>query len=323
MPANLPPQYFSVQERLKQASTDDEKLAIYEELLSIVPKHKGSEKVQKELKSKISKIKKEMQGSKKGASRFVFHIPKEGAGQIILFGPANSGKSSIFTQLTGVDTEISDFPYTTRDYKIGMMKFENIQIQIVDTPPVLHNFMDKWLSSVIKLADLSIYVFDPSSDDVLDQFDLVNSKLSEKNLCICGSEPEKFAPKVLYIANKWDKSNFEKNFSVFNEFYPSVKALKLSANDHGMIEELKKTIFQRLEIMRVYCKPQGKAVDYNKPVILKLGNDVVDFAKDLGKGFVSNLKHARLINKENSQGILVSRDYKLVDGDTIELYINE
>lgn len=320
MPANLPPQYFHVQDGLKRASTVEEKIAIYEELLSIIPKHKGTEKLQKELKTKISTLKKEKQSGKKGPARFSFHIPKEGAGQVILMGPANTGKSTIFNELTGVESEIGDFPFTTREYKVGMMKWENVQVQIVDTPPILNEFMDRWLPSVIRVADLIICVLDPSSDDVLDQFDLVKDKLIERNITIYNHEEGKYKPNIAFIANKNDEESFSANLDVLMEFYGDLRLFKMNTSDNNLINELKRLIYDRLSVIRVYCKPQGKSPDMSSPVILKKGSNVLDLARDLGKVFVEKFRYAKLFNKGNMQGIMVAKDFQLNDGDIIELY---
>lgn len=324
MPANLPPQYFHVQNRLQQASSAAEKIAILEELLSIVPKHKGTEKVQMELKSKISRLKKEAQsGGIKGPARFSFHIPKEGVGQAVLCGPTNVGKSSLFTGLTGVGAEIGDFPFTTRDYKIGMMRYENVQVQIVDTPPIMPEFMDKWMPSVIKNADLTVCVIDPSADDILEQVELVNRRLEEKGISLFRRDPGILSPKVLIVANKSDKDSFQHNMDIMREFYPDIKPVIFSAETKEQLPALKQAIYRALDVVRIYCKPQGKSPDFNSPVVLKNGSNIMDFAADLGKVFVEKFRHARLIRPDNPQGIMVPRDYKLNDGDIIELCVNE
>ena len=136
MPANLPPQYIETEKKLKTATTSEEKIAILEELLSTVPKHKGTEKIQAQLKTKIAKViaaaQKKSSTAKHGASH---KIKKSGAGQVVIIGPANAGKSLLVKSLTGTEPKVSDYPYTTLVPYPAMMKYDNIQVQLVDTPP--------------------------------------------------------------------------------------------------------------------------------------------------------------------------------------------
>ena len=92
MPANLTPQYYSVEKRYKEAKSIPEKLMLLEEMLAVIPKHKGTEKLQKDIKIKISKFKK--QGDKKSATSKkgqLYFVPREGGAQVILIGHPNTG----------------------------------------------------------------------------------------------------------------------------------------------------------------------------------------------------------------------------------------
>jgi len=111
MAANLPPYFFELQERLNETTDSREKISILEEMLAICPKHKGTEKVQKELKTKIAKLKK--QKPKKIKSEVFYSVPKKGAGEIVIVGPANAGKSSLLNALTNAQEKVADYPFTT------------------------------------------------------------------------------------------------------------------------------------------------------------------------------------------------------------------
>ena len=180
MPANLPPQYFDVEKKLKTAKSADEKIAIMEELLSIIPKHKGTEKLQALYKTKIAKLRTQAH-KKTGATRHVdlYHIEKSEAGQVVLIGPPNSGKSSLVKALTNADPEVADYPFTTHAPSPAMMKYENIQIQLIDTPPITQDYFEYWQAEMIKNADLVLAIIDLSGPDPVLDFLSLKEKLQE------------------------------------------------------------------------------------------------------------------------------------------------
>ena len=136
MPANLTPEYLAAEEEFKSAQSHEEKIAALERMLSTVPKHKGTEKLQADIKRRLSRERKE--GHKKGGARTVpfWLVKKEGAGQVALIGPPNAGKSSLLAALTNARPEVADYPFTTHAPTPGMMAYENIQVQLIDLPPV-------------------------------------------------------------------------------------------------------------------------------------------------------------------------------------------
>jgi len=178
MPANLPPQYYEAERRYRQAQSYEEKIAILQEMLAIMPKHKGTDKLQAELRAKISKLKKTAQ-KKTGPRRkgFSYRIPREGIAQVALIGPPNSGKSSILATLTKTKPEIADYPFTTYEPSVGMLTWENVKIQLVDTPPIAEEFKIPWLGEVLRGADLLLIVLDLGKDDILDRAEEVLKKL--------------------------------------------------------------------------------------------------------------------------------------------------
>jgi ribosome-interacting GTPase 1 len=155
MPTNLPPEYFEVEKRYRAASSPEEKAACLEEMLGTIPKHKGTDKLRADLRRKLSKLK-DAARTRKGTSRQVsaFHIDKEGAGQAVVIGPANVGKSALVAALTNATPEVADYPFTTWTPTPGMMPVEDIQVQLIDTPPLNSEFVDPELINLIRRADL-------------------------------------------------------------------------------------------------------------------------------------------------------------------------
>src|SRR5579883_2524962 len=136
MPANLTPQYMEAERRFKQAETVPDKIAALEEMMSTIPRHKGTEKLQAELKKKMSGLRKEAETAKKGGKRESFIVEREGARQLALVGAPNAGKSQLIRAVTHATPEVADYPYATRIPIPGMLVFENVRLQLVDLPPI-------------------------------------------------------------------------------------------------------------------------------------------------------------------------------------------
>ena len=329
MPANLPPQYFETEKKLKTAKTPQEKMGILEELLSIVPKHKGTEKLQALLKTKIAKLKSTAQKkpavAKTGLS---FHIDKAGAGQIVLVGPPNTGKSTLIKSLTNADPEIGDYPFTTRTPSPAMMRFENIQIQLIDTPPITADYMETWHHELIKKADGILFLLDLASQNPVPIFQTLLAKLKEKKIeliaedQITPSDTPLFYKKTLIVANKKDTPSAKEHFKTLKKaleatFIP----ISVSASHGDDLGHLKKKIFSLLNIIRVYSKVPGKKTDLNDPFTLKKGSSVMDMANVVHKDFSRKLKCARIWSESKYQGQKVNRNHILEDEDILELHI--
>jgi len=329
MPANLPPQYFEAERKLKDAKTPQEKVSIFEELLSIVPKHKGTEKLQAQLKTKIAKLRSEIQKrptiAKHGPT---YRIEKTGSGQVVLIGPPNAGKSMLIKSISSANPEIGDYPFTTCSPAPAMMKYENIQIQLIDTPPVTPDYLEVWHYELVKDADGVLFILDLSNQDSTGIMESILTKLREKKIELIpeeqtvSAESPLFSRRAIIVANKSDLPQAEENFSrlkkaLESRFHP----LAISASRGDNLEQLKKRIFSILHIIRVYSKVPGKKVEFDSPFTLKRGSSVLDMAKAVHMDFARKLKYARIWSKTKYQGQMVNRDHILEDEDIIELHI--
>jgi ribosome-interacting GTPase 1 len=328
MPANLPPQYFETEKKLKTAKTPQEKIAILEELLSIVPKHKGTEKLQALLKTKISKLKSVAQKKASTARRSpIYMVEKSGAGQVVLLGPPNSGKSRLVKSLTNANPEIGDYPFTTHLAYPAMMKYENIQIQLVDTPPITLDYMETWLPELIKGADGVLLILDLTDPSLLDAFTAVMMKLEERRIKFfpeknIPEEEKLFYKKALIVANKKDLVPDEKIDNLLKELYgEKLEIITVSALQQDELDELRKKIFFMLDIIRIYSKAPGKKAAFDDPFTLRKGSTVIDFARVVHRDFTQKMKYARIWNERKYQGQMVNRDHILEDEDIIELHI--
>jgi len=329
MPANLTPQYFETEKKLKTAKTPQEKRIILEELLSLVPKHKGTEKLQALLKTKIAKLKSTAQKKPTIAKHaLTFHFDKTGAGQIILTGPPNVGKSMLVKSLSNANPEIGDYPFTTRTPYPAMMEYKNIQIQLIDTPPITSEYIEAWHYELLKDADGILFLVDLSGPSPADIIQTLLAKLKEKKIELIAEDQEIpsgfpfYYKKTLIVANKKDLPSAEENYNVLKKALESkFNPLPVSASSGDGLEYLKERIFSMLHVIRVYSKIPGKKVDLNDPYTLKKGSSVMTMAKTVHKDFSQNLKYARIWSKSKYQGQKVNRNHILEDEDIIELHI--
>lgn len=324
MPANLPPQYYEAEKVYRQAKTPSEKIIALETMLAIMPKHKGTDKLRADLRRRISQLKDESIRKSGGRRGQIFDLSKTGAGQVVLVGFPNVGKSQIVGNLTQAKTEIGEYPYTTRFPLPGMMEYEDIQIQLVDLPSVLDESARGWLMNIVRNADALLLVVD-LTDEPETQAEILLEELQKYKVKLEAEvDPDEIGfmrKKMLLVGNKLDLEGAEKSYlrlqTKFLSFYP----LAISASNGKNLEDLKREIFKLLNIIRAYTKAPGKEPDLKNPVILKKGSTVIDFASQIHKDFVYKFQYARIWGSEKYKGQRVQRDHLLNDGDIIELHI--
>jgi hypothetical protein len=325
MPANLPPQYFDAEKRYRAAKTPEDKIEALETMLAIMPKHKGTDHLHGDLRRKIAKLTEEAE-RKAATSRASFYIRKEGAGQVALVGLPNVGKSQLLATVTDALPEIGDYPFTTKTPNIGMMKFENIQVQIVDTPPVTGRDSRVWLNNVARNADLIVIVVDLNNSPVEQAKTTLQELESIGIVPATNMSPEsligKRLRKMLIIGNKSDLSTSDAGRRRLETRYGSqFPMLAVSATSGNNIQDFKKSIFQALDIIRVHTKSPGQKPDLTDPIILKTGSTVKNAAEDVHKDFKAKLKYAVVWGSGKFDGQRVSQDHVLKDNDIIELHI--
>jgi len=324
MPANLPPQYFEVEKSFRSAKTAQEKIVALEEMLAIMPKHKGTDHLRAELRSRIAKLT-ELASKKSGAHRASMVIQKEGAAQVAVIGLPNVGKSQLVSSITNASPDVADYPFTTHTATPGMMEFENIQIQLIDTPPLVPRSIEFWLPHLLRRADALLVLVD-LSDAPLTQMETITAHLGKMRIGIGTGKTEDEViisqKKALIIGNKLDLNNARKSYAALeNKYIHQLPVTAISAKEGIGLEELKLSIYQMLNIIRVYTKTPGQKPDLNDPIILEKGSRVGDAVAAVHKDFVAKLKYARVWGSGKHDGIMVKRDHILQDGDIIELHV--
>jgi uncharacterized protein len=328
MPTNLPPEYYKIEERFREARTNEEKAALLEDMLSVIPKHKGTDHLRADLRRKLSKLKDStVARGKVGRFTSAFNIEREGAGQVAVVGPANTGKSAFVDALTNAEPEVAEYPFTTRKPTPGMMPIENIQVQLIDTPPIDRDFVEPELIDLIRRADLIVLMVDLQAFPI-EQFEQSISFL-EENRIVPAHRRDQFpqdrrwsSPPFLILVNKVDDEVMDEDYAVFREFIPGEwHTLPISILAGRGIDEMKKAVFDALDIIRVYSKAPGRDPDFNSPFVMKRGGTVEEFAAKIHQDFSRNLKLARVWGSGDFEGQMVSREYELHDGDVVELRI--
>lgn len=326
MPTNLPPQYYDAEKRFREAKTTPEKVVALEAMLAIMPHHKGTDKLRAGLRKKLSKLRDEQEQRKGGSRGALFSVKREGAGQVALVGVPNAGKSQLMAALTNAEPEVGDYPFTTQRPQAGMAPFENIQIQLVDLPPLSAEHTEHWAFNIMRGADALLLVLDLSRDPVT-ELETILEILKGQRICLLGhaqddAEPGSYLKRWLVVGNKADLPTAEENAAIFRELYEERFPLTmLSAKEGAGVEGLRNRLFTLLDILRVYSKRPGHEADLSAPVILQQGSTILDLAKDIHKDFYAKLQYARIWGSGKFDGQRVQRDYLLQDGDIIELHM--
>jgi ribosome-interacting GTPase 1 len=327
MPANLPPEYFDAEKRFKQASAYSEKITALENLISTIPKHKGTDKLRADLRRKLSQLRKDVISKKKGGRGDLYVVQKEGAAQIAIVGFPNSGKSSILACLTNATPVIADYPLSTLTPLPGMMPFEDIQIQLVDLPPIGNESTDGRVSGILRYTDALLLILDIIDDPEI-QAELLIEQLQRWNIhLLSGKKPDNEAntgvsKRGLIVVNKNDLAVTEGSFIRLKKKYGNTcQCIAISALKKENLEELKRAIFEIAEIIRVYSKPPGKEPDLSTPFTIPSGSTVLDLAEFIHKDFLFNLKFARVWGSAKFEGQRVEKTHVLKDLDIVEFHI--
>ena len=328
MPANLPPQYFEAEQRFREAKTPEDKVEALEEMLAIMPKHKGTDKLKAMLRERISKFKDQAQ-KKKGVSRqkTAYDIEKEGPAQTVIIGPPNTGKSSLVKLITNASPEVAAFPHTTHKPTPGMAQYENIQFQLIDTPPLTKDYMEPAFADLIRRADILVILLDLTADPMQqleDALHILHSFHIYSEACTIPTDLRKppRIKKTLVVINKMDRPEDKETLDIFLE----LSGIKLpcigvsTRTGHNVMVFLDK-LYELSGIIRIYTKPPGKEADKKSPFIVPLGSTLADLAGKVHNDFVNKLKYARAWGKSVRDGQMVQRDYVLQDGDVVELCI--
>lgn len=348
MPANLTPDYRKAEEAYRSAREPTEKLEHLKEMLRTIPKHKGTDHLQGDIKKKIKELTEELAGPKKGAQRKgpVHVLRREGAAQIALLGPPNAGKSALHQRLTGSRSDVGPYPYTTKEPIPGMLPYEDVLFQIVDLPPVSTEYFEGWIANTLQPADGAIIVLDLTDPACAENLAAIVERLREKKIELHGWWPGDRGPRpvpppvigpdgeeviedpfrieipTLLVANKSDLSpDAADELQVLQELvgtdFPTLLA---SAETGEGCDAIGPFLFKGLEVIRAYSKSPGKPPEMDRPFTLRRGQTVHDVAGQVHKDIAAALRYARVWGTQVYPGQQVGPDHPLADKDVVELH---
>jgi ribosome-interacting GTPase 1 len=330
MAVNLTPQYHEAEEAFKRARTAEERLECLRRMWVEIPKHKASEKLQAELKTKISDTKKELEKERRNPTKkggVSYRIPHQGAGQVIVVGGPNVGKSCLLTKLTRATPEVAPFPFTTREPSAGMMSWEDVRVQLIDTPPITADYIESYLSSMVRSADGCLLLVDLGDDDGPFAAQAVLDRLEQVKTTLTGTPPaDPDDPtieyvKTLVIGTKCNAEGAGDRLEILREMLGNrFPILTVDLETGTNLEDVRTAIYKFLNMIRVYTKRPGKPADMESPFTLPVGSNVHDLAEQVHREVAEKLKSAKIWGTGVFDGQTVTRDHVLHDKDIVELH---
>jgi len=330
MPANLTPEYLEADKRYRAARNPEDKKAALEEMLATLPKHKGTEKIYADLKSKLAKLRRGDDKKGKGPARRgnEYTIQSEGAGQVMLLGAPNTGKTAIMAEMSNADVEVTDYPFSTHRPAPGMMNYEDVQIQLVDTPSIDTEFMDMFLPPLIRNADAAALVVDLSNPDCLDQPGWVMDALHKENIDLVrgtvsetrGQTSPKLLPTLL-VGTRSDHPDAPAALELLEEVMEDrFPVVMIATGLPDTLAVFARAVFDLFGIVRVYSKRPGKDAEKETPFLLPIGSTVLDFARKVHRSFEQRFSFARSWGFDRFDGQRLGPNDEVKDQDVIELH---
>jgi ribosome-interacting GTPase 1 len=194
-----------------------------------------------------------------------------------------------------------------------MLDYQSVQIQLIDLPPISAEFTESWIPQVIRTADLSLLVVDPSDAAVLEEIEFVLAYYQRHRL----------KPPWLLVGNKSDLPAAAGNLEALRDLYRDrFRYLPVSATHGDGLDALARQLFGDLNLVRFYSKPPGKPPDLSKPYVLHRGQTVVDAAREVHRDFADAMKFTRLYHIDgHHSGLMVDRTHVVEDQDILEFHI--
>jgi ribosome-interacting GTPase 1 len=323
----LPPDYFAAESEFRTATSPQAKLEALERMLAVMPHHKGTDHLRAELRSRQAKLSQEVGRQRAHGHTDPYAVRREGAGQALLVGVANSGKSSLLHALTGAQARLADYPFTTQLPQPAMMPFEDIQVQLVDLPAVAPGATPPWLRGLLPHADLLLLVIDLDTDPTADlgviEQELTNMHVSMRPppgaVAPDEDEPLERQP-ALVVGTKLDLAAAADGAQLLQlELADRLPLLATSAVSGAGLEDVRQAIVQALNVVRVYAKPPGRPPDLSRPFVLRRGATVEDLA-DVVHHELRQRLHYAVKWQPGAAPRRVAHQYQLTDRDVIELH---
>jgi ribosome-interacting GTPase 1 len=325
MPANLPPQYLAAEKQFREAKTPEDKLAALRQMYALIPKHKGTDKLQADIKRRISRMQDESRKArKKGRRPPAWIVEPEGAGQVAVVGLPNVGKSKLVAELTSASPTVGDYPFTTQLPQPAMVVFEDVQIQLVDSPPLYPGHTDHWYADVLRHADAWMVVIDLSEQDPVWTLRECERELIRVLWPKAADSTKSFpweTQRALFVGSKADTPGSLEKARTLKEALPQGSPfVPVSADGGAGLEKLPQALFELIRVIRVYSKAPGKKPDLSRPYVLPKGSTVLDVASAVHRDLAEGLRYAKVWGSGKYEGQAVQKDLVLSDKDIVELH---
>ena len=333
MPTNVTPEYKKAEAEYRAARETRDRLVALRAMLRTIPKHKGTEHLQAGIKTKIKELTEELAAPRRDGARGgpVHSVRVEGAGQIALLGPPNSGKSSLHDALTGSGATIGPYPFTTRRPQPGMIPVGDVGIQLIDLPPITREHPLPWIGNALQAAHGAMLVVDLTDPGCVEEVDAVVGLLADRKIhlveewprgSVSPSHPDdpfaKLLPAVV-VATKADLvDDVEEEAAVLQELVGIRLPVQAASVAAGRVDHLGPWLFDELGVVRVYTESAAKKRD-DRPYTIRRGQTLLDVASMIHKDFARDLKFARLI-RPGQPDRRIGRAFELQDGDRIEIH---
>lgn len=288
MPANLSPEFRAAEAEFRKAREPRDRLHWLREMLRTIPKHKGTDHLQAELKTRIKQLTEGLAGPKKGGAHGgpLTAIRPQGAAQVALIGPPNAGKSALHAALTGSHVQSGPYPFITRYPQSGMLPFEDTLFQLLDLPAIHADHPVPWIGGTLQQGDACLLALDLSDPDCVDQMRGLHEELGRRRIYLSsrwpgsvspGNVPEEEHPSpddpfalvlpTLMLATKADLiPNLADELLVFKTLtgleYPVVPVSVVTGLG---LDKIGPWLFRELAIVRVYTKALGRAPTRTDP----------------------------------------------------------
>ncbi len=329
MPANLTPQYQKAEEEYRKAQTYQEQVECLQRMLQLIPKHKGTEKLQADLKTRLKEARNSLEQQAHAAKKVgkTYRYPHQGAGQVVLLGAPNSGKSRLLAELTHAAPHVAAYPFSTREPLPGMMPWEDVAAELIDTPPITAAHFEPYLTSIVRSADMAVLAFDGSSDRAPDETAEVARQLASRKTGLTArsgfadGDLSTVHVKTLLVATRGDDPRCGQRLERFQEIFPNEFPVSRVELDRAESREtLRNEIYAALGVIRVYTKRPGHSPDLHDPYSLAKGATIEDLAIKVHRELAGKLKSARIWGSSGRDGQSVGRDHALADKDVVELH---
>ncbi len=362
-------------------TSGEKKIEELKEQYSKTKYNKATNKYLGMLRAKIANIKKEME-SQSRRSGTGYSIRKSGNATVVFVGFPNAGKSSLLKALTGVDSKVADYAFTTLDVIPGMLEYNGAKIQMLDLPGLIQGAHigrggSMKIISVVRIADLVLFVIDINSYQnlyqLIDELNMLNIRVNKKKPNMRMEVGKVGGMKIEgnghQIPNKDIILSILNEFKIFNGeliFYENVsedrlvdfianncvymrgvvalnkidtvseakvasvkkeievktgmKVVPISAKMMSNVPDLRKDVFNMLDLIRVFLKPRDGEPDFEKPMVLEKNSTVIDVVKKINTKLVKETRFAYISGPSSKfANQRVGIEHVVKDGDVVTI----